>query len=66
MKRELSYREEMVQQLHIVRGETHKAEETQTPTHSANISPFRLLLITTTTTIIIFVLLLLLLLDRIV
>lgn len=28
MKRELSYREEMVQQLHIVRGETHKAEET--------------------------------------
>lgn len=30
MKRELSYREEMVQQLHIVRGETHKAEETQT------------------------------------
>lgn len=29
MKRELSYREEMVQQLHIVRGETHKAEETK-------------------------------------
>ena len=28
MKRELSYREEMVQHLHIVRGETHKAEET--------------------------------------
>lgn len=28
MKRELSYREEMVQQLHIVRGETHKAKET--------------------------------------
>lgn len=27
MKRELSYREEMVQQLHIVRGETHQAEE---------------------------------------
>lgn len=27
MKRELSYREEMVQQLHIVRGETNKAEE---------------------------------------
>lgn len=27
MKRELSYREEMVQQLHIVRGETHKAED---------------------------------------
>lgn len=26
MKRELSYREEMVQQLHIVRGETHKVE----------------------------------------
>lgn len=24
MKRELSYREEMVQQLHIVRGETHE------------------------------------------
>lgn len=27
MKRELSYREEMVQQLHIVRGESNKAEE---------------------------------------
>lgn len=26
MKRELSYREEMVQQLHIVRGERNKAE----------------------------------------
>lgn len=26
MKRELSYREEMVQQLHIVRGETNKAK----------------------------------------
>lgn len=27
MKRELSYREEMVQQLHIVRGEKNKAED---------------------------------------
>lgn len=30
MKRELSYREEMVQQLHIVRGETNKAEGADT------------------------------------
>lgn len=30
MKRELSYREEMVQQLHIVRGETNKAKGADT------------------------------------
>lgn len=30
MKRELSYREEMVQQLHIVRGEKNKAKGADT------------------------------------
>lgn len=30
MKRELSYREEMVQQLHIVRGEKNKAKAADT------------------------------------
>lgn len=33
MKRELSYREEMVQQLHIVRGENNKAEGADTRLH---------------------------------
>jgi len=36
MKRELSYREEMVQQLHIVRGEKNKTKE-QTCTFKGNI-----------------------------
>lgn len=35
MKRELSYREEMVQQLHIVRGEKNKAEAAETAAPSA-------------------------------
>lgn len=66
MKRELSYREEMVQQLHIVRGETHKAEESQTPTYLAKISPFRLLLITTTTIIMIIIIIIIMIITIII
>lgn len=39
MKRELSYREEMVQQLHIVRGEKNKAEGAETAARRRAFSP---------------------------
>ena len=40
MKRELSYREEMVQQLHIVRGENtkHRGEARETGAHIERLS----------------------------